>query len=55
MKKVNVYGVEMTSIQEMMFAKFREQKGVSMNTLNSSQRTQLAEEFLNGIGASTSP
>ena len=42
----DVYGVMMTSIQEMMFAKWRAINGVAMNTLTEVERKKLSEEWL---------
>ncbi|MEC7753823.1 MAG: hypothetical protein VYB44_07320 [Bacteroidota bacterium] len=45
-KKETVYGVEMTSIEEMQFAKFRNNKGIAMNTLTQAERTELVKSWL---------
>jgi len=45
-KKINVYGVEMSSFQEMKFAKYIDSKGISMNTLNKKERFNLADKWL---------
>lgn len=46
MKKVTVYGVEMTSIQEIMFSKYRDNKGIAMNTLRPEERKKKAQDWL---------
>lgn len=45
-KTVLVYGVEMTSLQEMHFSKYLSSYGIAMNTLQPSQRTELAVKWL---------
>lgn len=45
-KTYNVHGVELTSIQEMMFNKWCDNNGIAMNTLNKSDRKEKVELFL---------
>ena len=45
-KKLDVYGVEMTPIQEIVFMKWCSNNGVAMNTLDKSQRQEVAKMFL---------
>jgi len=45
-KKKTVYGVEMTSLQEMQFAKYRDNKGIAMNTLTKIERIELTKNWL---------
>ena len=48
MKKVNVYGVEMTSIQEMKFSQFLNKGDTpAMNTLTEKERFDFTNEWLN--------
>ena len=48
MKKVNVYGVEMTSIQQTKFSQFLNKGDVpAMNTLTEKERTELTKKWLN--------
>lgn len=47
MKKYNVYGIKMTSLQQMRFYKHLEQKNISMNTLQKKERTLIAYNYLN--------
>ena len=47
MKKVNVYGVEMTSIQEMKFSQFLNKGDTpAMNTLTEKERFDFTNEWL---------
>ena len=46
-KKKIVYGVEMTSLQEMQFAKYRDNKGIAMNTLTETERVELTKSWYN--------
>ena len=49
MKKTKlVYGVEMTSLEEMPFAKYRDSKGIAMNTLTEAERFELTKNWKNG-------
>jgi hypothetical protein len=47
-KKKTVYGVEMTSLQEMQFAKYRDNKGIAMNTLTEIERFELTKNWVDG-------
>ena len=50
MKKVNVYGVEMTSIQEMKFSQFLNKGDTqAMNTLTKEERFQFTDNWLKVI------
>ena len=46
MKKVNCYGVLITSMQEMQFSKLIRNEGIAMNTLTSEARKILVEDWL---------
>lgn len=46
MKTYNVHGVELTSIQEMVFNKWCDNNKVAMNTLTPEQRKEVVEMFL---------
>jgi hypothetical protein len=45
-KKKIVYGVEMTSLEEMQFAKYRDNKGIAMNTLTKTERFELTKNWI---------
>lgn len=47
MKKVTVYGVKLTSIQEMMFMKYINNNSIAPNTMDADQRKQLVIDWLN--------
>jgi hypothetical protein len=46
-KNKMVYGVEMTSLEEMHFAKYRDNKGIAMNTKTKEERYSIAKYWLN--------
>lgn len=46
MKNVIVYGVEMTSFQEMIFQKYISNAGIAMNTKFIEQRAAITKEWL---------
>lgn len=46
MKKSIVFGVEMTSLEEMMFGKHLSNNGIAMNTLYPIQRTELTKQWI---------
>lgn len=50
MKKVLVFGVEMTGIQQMAFDKYLSNNSIAMNTITREERTQLAQKWLNENG-----
>ena len=45
-KTIEVYGVKLTGIQEMMFSKYISERGISMNTLQPNERTRVVKEWL---------
>jgi hypothetical protein len=47
-KKKIIYGVEMTLLEEMQFAKYRDNKGIAMNTLTEKERFELTNNWKNG-------
>lgn len=47
MKFENVYGVEMTPLQNMMFSKWISNQGIAMNTYTTDGRREIAREWLN--------
>lgn len=47
MKKTDVYGVKMTSLEEMRFSKHLDNKGIAMNTFYKEQRAEIAKKWLN--------
>lgn len=42
-----IYGVKMTSLQEMQFSKFRNENGIAMNMLTEAERLELTQNWLN--------
>ena len=46
MKKQIVFGVEMTSFEEMIFSKYLSNNGIAMNTLLPEMRTEVTREWL---------
>ena len=46
MKKYNVFGVEMDSLEEMRFSKYRDNNGIAMNTLSKEQRFDISKKWL---------
>lgn len=38
MKKLNVYGVDLTELENMMFSKYISNEGIAMNTKNQEER-----------------
>ena len=47
MKKTDVYGVKMTSLEEMRFSKYRENNGaIAMNTISKKERFDIAKNWL---------
>lgn len=46
MKTTDVYGVSMTSLQEIIFMKWLNTKGISMNTKTKEERLILATDWL---------
>lgn len=45
-KTVDVYGVQMTSVEEMIFSKYRNNQGIAMNTKTEQERKQIALAWL---------
>ena len=46
MKNSIVFGVEMTSLEEMMFCKYLSNNGIAMNTIYPEQRTELVNQWV---------
>ena len=46
MKKLNIYGVELTEIENMMFSKWIANNHIAMNTLTEGQRYELTINWL---------
>lgn len=46
MKKTLVYGIEMTSLEQMTSSKFLSANGIAMNTKTAEERERLALEWL---------
>lgn len=46
MKNVILFGVEMTSFEEMIFSKHLSNAGIAMNTLLPQKRTEITETWL---------
>ena len=49
MKYIKVYGVQMTSFQEMQFAKYRDINNISMNTKTKEERFNITINFINSL------
>ena len=47
MKKLKVYGVEMSELENMMFSKYVSNNGIAMNTHTEAERTITTQEWLN--------
>jgi len=47
MKKLNVYGVELTELENMMFSKWISNNGIAMNTKTEEERKQITTDWLN--------
>ena len=45
-KKLNVYGVEMSEIENMMFSKYVNNNNIAMNTLTEAERKEVTENWL---------
>lgn len=45
-KTVDVYGIKMSSIEEMRFAKWRQENNVAMNTKKADERLAITLEWL---------
>lgn len=45
-KTETVYGVQMTSLQNMMFSKYVSNNNIAMNTVNKAERTRITQEWL---------
>ncbi len=45
-KKTEVYGVTMTSLEEMKFDKYRDSNGIAMNTKTEQERKTITENWL---------
>ena len=46
MKMYTIYGVKMTSFQEMMFSKYISNHSIAMNTKTALERFEIAEKWL---------
>lgn len=46
-KKIDVYGVAMSSLEQMLFSKYLSNNGIAMNTKLAQERKTLANEWLN--------
>lgn len=49
MKKQLVYGVQMTSLENMMFSKYMSNNNIAMNTHTDAERTEIAQMWINFI------
>lgn len=47
MIKLNVYGVKMTELENMKFSKYISNNNIAMNTQTETERTEIAQEWLN--------
>lgn len=48
-KYIIVHGVQLTSLQEMLFSKWINNNNIAMNTLTSEQRTAKVTKFINEV------
>jgi hypothetical protein len=46
MKRLNVYGVKMSELENMMFSKYVSNNSIAMNTLPEPERTKITQEWL---------
>ena len=46
MKNVILFGIEMTSFEEMIFSKYLSNNGIAMNTFLPQKRTEITEAWL---------
>lgn len=46
MKKIDVFGIKMTSLQEMRFSRHLENNRIAMNTIYKNERTEIAKKWL---------
>ena len=49
MKKRNVFGIELTSLQGMRFSKYLDNNRIAMNTLQPKERTEVVKNWLQSI------
>ena len=47
MKTYIVYGVKMTSIEQMKFSKYLDNKRIAMNIFHKEERKKIAEKWIN--------
>jgi len=47
MEKLNIYGVELTELENMMFSKWISNNGIAMSTKTEEERTHITSEWLN--------
>jgi hypothetical protein len=52
MKMLNVYGVELTELENMIFSKWVSNEGISMNTKTEIERKEITLNWLNKYGNS---
>lgn len=45
-KPINVYGVQMTSLEDMIFSKYINNQGIAMNTKTEQERKQIVSTWL---------
>ena len=54
MKEIEVFGITMSSIQEMKFSKYLENNNIAMNTFQKEERTKITRNWLcNHLSKST--
>ena len=46
MRRYNVFGIKLTSLQNMWFSKYLDNEGIAMNTLQPKERTEVVENWL---------
>jgi hypothetical protein len=47
MKKLLIYGVELTELENMKFSKYLSNEGIAMNTKKESERTVITQNWKN--------
>jgi len=46
MKKLKVYNVEMSELENMMFSKYVSNNNIAMSTLTEAERTRITQEWI---------
>lgn len=48
-KTVDVYGVQLTTMQEMLFSKYMANNNIAMNTKKPDERKKIVNDWLNSL------